>query len=275
MRLTWTPIRETILLSPKRAARIEAKTGPPLLGQKGSKMSNEAIVQLVAVATEKFAEANALAEKVAKSTGSIAKDVKDARENSDDETVAKFRAWYEKAQAQINAKVEEINKYIVDQKIVNADTMTEDEVSKAKDEWKALTKAAKEAWGAAETVAGIVGDTMPEKPETLTFSGKASSASGATGTGGRRLRFARVEVNGQEVKNLSAVSQKIYSDSKVRVSAADLQKALFESAGTDDVAKIGDHTFGWSETDADGNTHKYDVTVYARKDDDATEEDAA
>jgi hypothetical protein len=235
-------------------------------------MSNEAIVQLVAVATEKFTEANTLAEKVAKSTGSIAKDVKEARENSEDETVAKFREWYDKAQAQINKKIEEINAYIVEQKIVNASVMTDDEVAKAKEEWKALTKAAKEAWGAAETVAGIVGAEMPTKPETLTFSGKTSSGGTGSGTGGRRLRFARVEVNGEEVKNLSAVSQKIKSDSGKTVSAADLQRALFESAGTEDVAKIGDHTFGWSETDADGNTHKYDITVYARKhEDDAAE----
>jgi hypothetical protein len=231
-------------------------------------MSNEAIVQLVAVAEENFGKANALAEKVAKSTGSIAKDVKEARENSDDETVVKFREWLEKAQAKINAELEKINAYIVDQKIVNASVMSDEEVAKAKEEWKALTKAAKEAWGAAETVAGIVGAEMPAKPETLTFSGKTSSGSGGSGTGGRRLRFARVEVNGVEVKNLSAVSQKIKSDSGKSVSAADLQAALFQSAGTDDVAKIGDHTFGWSETDEDGNTHKYDITVYARKSED-------
>lgn len=228
---------------------------------------SDAIQQLVANASEKFEQANAIASKVAKSHGSVAKDIKEARENSEDATVVKFREWFDKAQAQINAKVEEINKYIVEQKIVNAETMTDDEVAKAKEEWKALTKSAKEAWGAAETVAGILGEEMPAKPETLTFSGKASSASGSTGTGGRRLRFDRVEVNGVEVKNLSAVSQKIKSDSGKSVSAADLQKALFESAGTEDVAKIGDHTFGWSETDDDGNVHKYDVTVYARKSD--------
>ena len=234
-------------------------------------MSNDAISQLVAVATENFEKANALAEKVSKSTGSIAKDVKEARENSEDETVAKFREWLEKAQQKINAEIEKINAYIVDNKIVNADVMSDEEVAAAKEEWKAYTKAAKEAWGAAETVAGIVNAEMPAKPEVLTFSGKASSASGSTGSGGRRLRFARVEVNGEEVKNLSAVSQKIKSDSGKSVSAADLQAALFQSAGTEDVAKIGDHTFGWSETDADGNTHKYDITVYARKSEDAAE----
>lgn len=235
-------------------------------------MSESAIQQLVAVATEKFTEANAIAEKVAKSHGSVAKDVKEARENSEDPTVVKFREWYDKAQAKINEEIEKVNAYILGEGgLVKGNTMTDDEVDKAKDEHKAIVKSAKEAWSAAESVATILGETMPAKPEVLTFSGKPSSQGAGGATGGRRLRFDRVEVNGAEVKNLSAVSQKIKSDTGKSVSAADLQKALFESAGTEDVAKIGDHTFGWSETDADGNVHKYDVTVYARKSDDAAE----
>jgi uncharacterized phage infection (PIP) family protein YhgE len=236
------------------------------------KMSNDAIAQLVAAATEKFTEANAIAEKVAKSHGSVAKDVKEARENSDDPTVVKFREWFEKAQAKINEEIEKVNAYITGEGgLVKGNTMTDEEVEKAKAEHKELKKSATEAWAAAETVAKILGAEMPEKPEVLTFSGKPSAGGAGTGAGGRRLRFARVEVNGDEVKNLSAVSQKIKSMTGKSVSAADLQKALFESAGTEDVAKIGDHTFGWSETDAEGVNHSFDITVYAKKDEDGTE----
>ena len=229
-------------------------------------MSNDAIAQLVEAATEKFSAANVIAEKVAKSHGSVAKDVKEARENSDDATVVKFREWFEKAQAKINDEIEKINAYIVGEgNLVSGNTMTDAEVEAAKAEHKELKKAAQEAWSAAETVAKILGATMPEKPEVLTFSGKPSASGSGTGaTGGRRLRFAKVEVNGAEVKNLSAVSQKIYSETSKRVSAAELQKALFESAGTEDVARIGDHSFSWSETDAEGVNHSYDISVYAK-----------
>lgn len=233
-------------------------------------MTNDAITQLVAKASEYFEKANAIASKVAKSQGSVAKDIKEARENSDDPTVVEFREWYDLALAKINDETEKINKYIVDNGIVEgAETMSEDEVSKAKDEHKDLKKNGNEAWSAAETVAKLLGEDMPEKPEVLTLTGKASA--GGTGTGGRRLRFARVEVNGEEVKNLSAVALKIKSKSGKDVRAADLQKALFEYVGTDDMSKINDTTFGWSETDSDGNTHSFDITVYPKHDETVTE----
>lgn len=231
-------------------------------------MSNDAIAQLVENATEKWTEANEIAAKVAKSHGSVAKDVKTARETSEDEAVANFREWLDKALAKINAETEKINAYILEKGIVKGQTMTDEEVAKAKDEHKALVKAAKESWSAAETVASILGETMPAKPEVLTFSGKPSSGSAGGGTGGRRLRFSRVEVNGVEVKNLSAVSQKIKSDTGVSVSAADLQKALFETIGTEDISGISDAEFAWSETDKDGNTHAYTVAVFRNTDDD-------
>ena len=232
---------------------------------------SDAIAQLVAAATEKYTAANALAQKVAKSHGSVAKDVKEARDTSEDPELVKDREWLEKAQAAINARIEKMNAYILEKGIVKGETMTDDEVAKAKEEHKTLKAAGNEAWNAAEAVAKILGSEMPAKPEVLTFSGKPSAGkSGGSGTGGRRLRFSRVEVNGVEVKNLSAVSQKIKSDTGKSVSAADLQKALFESAGTDDLVKIGDHTFGWSETSEDGTVHKYDVTVYAAKREDET-----
>lgn len=245
-----------------------------LIGQKGPRiMSNDAIVQLVANATEKWTEANEIAARVAKSNGSVAKDVKTARETSEDETVAKFRDWLEKALAKINSETEKINGYILSNGIVHGNVMTDEEVASAKEEHKALAKAAAESWKAAETVATILGQTMPEKPEVLTFSGKASSGNGGGGTGGRRLRFSRVEVNGTEVKNLSAVSQKIKSDTGKSVTAKDLQQALFETIGTDDISGLSDAEFAVSETDKDGNVHSYTVAVFRDKSDDATESD--
>src|SRR5689334_482083 len=198
-------------------------------------MSVDAVQQLVDAATEKFTEANAIAEKVAKSHGSVAKDVKEARENSDDPTVVKFREMYEKVMSRLNDEIEKINAYITESGIVQGNTMTEEEVSKAKETHRDLKKQGKEIWDAAATLAKYTSTELPAMPELLTFSGKPSSGSGGA-TGGRRLRFSRVEVNGVEVKNLASVCQKIKADSGISVSAADLQKALFESAGTDDLA---------------------------------------
>lgn len=228
---------------------------------------NEAILALVAKATEKFNAANEIAKRVARSQGSLAKDIKEARENSEDEEVVKFRELFDRMMARVNEEVEKINKRIVEKGLVEGvEAMSDEDVAKAKDEHKATKAEGNEAWNAAETVAKILGETMPPKPEVLNLSGKASS--GATGTGGRRLRFAKVEVNGEEVKNLSAVAQKIKSKTGKDVTAGDLQKALFETAGTDDMSKINDTSFTWTETDGDNVNHEFAITVYPKHDSD-------
>lgn len=230
---------------------------------------NEAILALVAKATEAYNAANEIAKRVAKSQGSVAKDIKDARENSDDETVVKFREWLELALAKINEETEKVNKHIVDSGIVaGVETMSDEEVTAAKAEHKTHKDEGNEAWNAAETVAKILGETMPAKPEVLNLSGKASKGGQGTGTGGRRLRFAKVTVNGEEVKNLAAVAQKIKAKTKENVTATDLQKALFETVGTDDMSKINDTTFGWTSTDAEKVTHTFEIVVYPKHDDD-------
>lgn len=229
---------------------------------------NDAILALVAKASEYYTKANEIAKRVAKSQGSVSKDIKEARENSDDPEVVKFRELFDRMMARVNEEVEKINKYIVDNGIVEGvETLTDEEITKAKDEHKDLKKNGNEAWSAAETVAKLLGEVMPAKPEVLTLAGKASGA-GNTGTGGRRLRFNRVEVNGVEVKNLSAVSQHILSKTKVRVSASELQAALFETAGTDDMSKINDTEFLYSVTDEEKVNHSFKITVYPKHDTD-------
>ena len=230
---------------------------------------NEAILALVAKATEAYNAANAIAKRVAASQGSFAKDIKDARENSDDEEVVKFREWLEMALAKINENTDAINKRIVEKGIVKgAETLTDEQVKTLKEEHKTHKDAGNKAWDAAETVATILGETMPAKPEVLNLSGKASKGGSGSGTGGRRLRFAKVTVNGEEVKNLAAVAQKIKGKTKENVTATDLQKALFETTGTDDMSKINDTTFRWTSTDAEKVTHDFEITVYPKHDDD-------
>lgn len=230
---------------------------------------NEAILALVAKASEAYGKANEIAKRVARAQGSVAKDIKDARETSEDETVVKFREWLDLALAKINEETDKVNKHIVDSGIVKGvETMSDDDVTKAKAEHKSHKDEGNEAWGAAETVAKILGETMPAKPEVLNLSGKASKSGAGTGTGGRRLRFAKVTVNGEEVKNLAAVAQKIKAKTKENVTATDLQKALFETVGTDDMSKINDTEFVWTSTDADKVTHRFNVVVFPKHDDD-------
>ena len=223
--------------------------------------SNALLDALVSVVEESTTEANAIAERVGEANVNVAKSVKEARETSEDEQIVAYREWEEKAQAAIEAKRTAINQYILDSEIVKGSTLTEDETNALHEEWKGLAAKAK---GAAKMItqnAEMLNLTVPELPALLTFKGKAKASGSGNATGTRRLRFDRVEVNGETVKSLSNVSQKIKSATGVSVTATELQAALFESAGTDDISKINDHSFQWTET-VDNQTHTFDVTVY-------------
>ena len=238
-------------------------------------MSVNATDALLDIVSENVDKANAIAVEAKNALGNSAKQIKEYREDPEttDETVRKFQ----QDTAKIYAKLEELTVKVNDHiKSVLGTATWSDETTEAKrKEYKEYKSAATEAFKAVANMNKILGLPEPEMPELLTFSG--STAKGGSGTGTRRLRFDRVEVNGEVVKNLSAVAQKIKSASGATVSAKDLQSAVFETAKSDDmdvIASLGDVTFQWTETDKDNVTHTFDVTVFKAADTESTEEDS-
>lgn len=221
-------------------------------------MSQEIVNALAAIVAERVEAANAVAEKISKTTGTVNKDAKDVRETSELPWLVEYRARVEKQQAAMLAEREAIMARIKAE-VLKVESATPEEEEAAKEEYKTLAKAAREAMKAAKETATVLGLTSPEFPALLTLAGKERAAGSGTGT--RRLRFAEVTVNGEKVKNLSAIASKIHSDTGVKVTAGDLQKALFAEAGTEDMSKISDVNFLWSETDKDGKTFSYDITA--------------
>ena len=219
---------------------------------------------LVQILSGKITEANNLATEAQKVLGNSAKTLREARDNSEDAKVVAFREWLDKANAQINKKTEEIDSYIRESLGLSG-AWTEEETKKKREEHKALRAEIKELRGVVEGMVKFTGETLPDMPEVLNFSGTVSTG-GATGV--RRLRLDKVEVNGKTVDNLSAVASLIKRETGKPVATGDLQKVIFEKAGTEDVAKFpNDVSFQWSETDGEGVTHKYDVTVYKFRED--------
>lgn len=214
---------------------------------------------LVTILGQKIDAANALATEAQKILGNSAKTLRDARENSEDPEVVKFREWLDKANAQINERTEKIDKHIRESLGLSG-AWTEEETKAKRAEHKALRDEIKELRSVVDGMVKYTGETLPDMPDVLNFSGTVSTG-GATGV--RRLRLDKVEVNGKTVDNLSAVVALIKRETGKPVATADLQSAIFKEAGTEDVAKFpNDVNIQWSETDGEGVTHKYDVTVY-------------
>lgn len=232
----------------------------------------EALFEIV---NENVDKANAIALEAKNALGNSAKQIKEYREDPEttDTVIAKFQTDHAKILAKLEEITVKVNDYIKTEKLQSVSWT--DEMTEAKrKEHKEYKSTATEAFKAIASMYKVLGQPEPEMPELLTFSG--SSGKSGTGTGTRRLRFDRVEVNGETVKNLSAVAQKIKSASGASVSAKELQKAVFEAAGSDDmdvIASLGDVSFQWTETDKDKVVHTFDVTVYKSADTDTTEPD--
>jgi hypothetical protein len=216
----------------------------------------DALVSIYVAAVE---SANRIAQTVQASKGDSAKSVKEWRETSDDAAAVEYREWYEKAQAAILAKQDAINAKAAE--ALGVKTLSEDDVKALEEQYKPFAAEAKTAKGLLTNMSELLKIDAPEVPDLLRF--KSGKAGGATGnaTGIRRPRFDRVEVNGTTVKNLSEVSALIKKESGVSVSAKELQVALFESAGTDDMDKFSDTEILWSET-VDGTQHNYSITAF-------------
>lgn len=232
----------------------------------------EALLELV---EDNANKANEIATAAKSALGNSAKMVKDFRENSEteDEKIRAFQKSYAAAMAKIEQATVQINDYIRTTYLKTE--AWDEETEKAKRaEHKGYVSAAREAYKAVAKMHELLGLEAPTMPEILTFSGSTAKAGGSTGI--RRLRFDRVEVNGEAVKNLSAVATKIKGKTGEAVTAGDLQKVVFETAKTEDmdeIAALGDVSFNWSSTDKDGVSHEFEIVVYKAPESEGTPED--
>lgn len=239
-------------------------------------MTVNATDALLEIVNDNVDKANAIALEAKSALGNTAKQVKDLREDpeTEDDTIRKFQTDSAKILAKLEEITVKVNDYIKAEKLQSVSWSDEQTEAKRK-EHKAYKSAAMEAYKAVANMNKILSLPEPEMPEILTFSGSTSKS--GTGTGTRRLRFDRVEVNGEVVKNLSAVAQKVKSASGVAVTAKDLQEAVFKAANSEDmdvIASLGDVSFQWTETDKDDVVHTFDVTVYKAADTENEEDES-
>jgi hypothetical protein len=229
-------------------------------------MSADFLAPLVTAATESVEKANAIATEVnGAKEGSQAKSLKEWRENNDHAAAKKYRENVEKAQAAILKWREEVDK-IAAAELKFAAPLSEEEISKKKEEYKEHASSAKKALGLLKDVAETLHVEAPEVPALLNF-GSGKPAGERTGSTGTRTRWSKVEfaLNGGEVteaKRLSDFVADVKKVSGVSISAQDVSKAIFEEAGTTDPDKITDCNILWSETDKEGKEFSWSLTVY-------------
>lgn len=223
---------------------------------------NAVVDGLVTLAVDKAAEANKIAETVSNAKGNLAKSIKDVRDTSEDEEIAAYREWENKVFEEVNRRRE-----VIDAKIaasLGGNAMTDAEIEAQETNHKALARAAKDAWKAAETTAkmfGVTEEALGAAPSLKTLGGRNSSVAGPASAGGKRYRFDDVKVNGASVGSLSKAALEISQKSGVKTTAADLQSAFTESEKTDDVYKLNGTSIAYSAT-KDGKTHSFTVEVF-------------
>lgn len=230
--------------------------------------------------TEQINSANAVADKVinADNTNKL---IHEVRETSDDETIAKFREWFDLANAEILRREQEIDKYIVDQGLVTVETV---DVDKETENYKALSQTIKAMQGALAAIPGGA-DAAKNLPDLKSLPGvrKSSSTGSSGGTGIKRPRLSAITAdygdgpvdiyetkkgeNGQpdtNVANLTTLSKALAAKFKTKVEVKDLQTDLFKAAGTDDLSTLDGKpvTFTVSIPSEDGNS-SHTVTVTA------------
>jgi len=193
--------------------------------------------------------------------GDNAKKIKEVRESHEDPRIVKFREYEEKTLKALSDAREKINGLITSEPekfgVSSAEVWTEEVANEKKKAFGEKRKAFRGALDTLNNLSTIMGVGAVPAPEILNFSGNVAASGSA---GGKRPRFDSVTVNGVEVKTLSGASQKIYSETKVRVSASELLAAFQKDTGVDDVTTLNDASIKWSET-VDGVTHSFDIAV--------------
>jgi hypothetical protein len=217
-------------------------------------------------------QANALVQKINANTTDKGKLVHDIRtdENVTDERVRAFQAWFNKAEAEIERRVSEVDEYIK----ANLLPASEDvDVDALKTQHKALKDSIRAALTFVQTVPGYNADEF-SVPDLANLRG---GTSGGTGTGGKRPRLNRIWVNGDlisktvkdaksgddvDVSNFTLAAAHIGKLAKTKVEVKDLQQAAFSAAGTDDLSTLNGRVFEYTFEAGDGeNRVNVDVKV--------------
>lgn len=225
------------------------------------------LAPLVATYLTHVEAANKIAHEVSAGTeGSQAKSLKEWRETSENPTAVKTRENIAKALAAIAHWKDAADK-VAAEELNFAVPVSDEEKAARKPEYKEHADEAKVSRSLIEQVAKTLSLEVPELPALLNFASGKPAGAARTGTTGSRPRWGLVEVSKDggdtfTVKNLSAVSAEIRKATGVVVSAGELLKVAYEVAGTEDPEKINDVTFGVTETDSDGDTHEWNVTLY-------------
>lgn len=209
----------------------------------GSTVTNEFVDVAVKMLAEKINKANELAgnaERVANSSKRVF-ELRDDPE-TDDPTIKKFQQWFEKANAAILQKQDEIEKYIRENKLQEDGAEPFDEEANA-EAYKVLTKTIK---ATSDTIALLNGGSLPDGlPELKSLAGVRRNSNTSGQSGIKRPRFDAVsyrvagtdeyvkatmpKANGEGVtSNLTAAAMLITKAAGAKVTAAQLQESLTE-----------------------------------------------
>lgn len=228
----------------------------------------EALLNLI---TENTNKANAIADEAKSALGNTARDIKEARETSEDPQIVAFREWAEKHAAAYNDAVAKINEHILKAGIVKGASWDEKTTEQKKAEHKALLANIKQSKNALKVTYDAIGMPLPEFPEVKNFSGSvAKSAGGSTGT--MRPRFDAITLNGEALvgkgasgrPTLSQVSQIVKSKTGETIGAGELLDMLAKEAGVtpDNLTALNDVEVEFTATDKDKVTHTFTLSVF-------------
>ena len=229
---------------------------------------NPVVDGLIALSASEAEKANELASKVSNAKGTYAKNVKEVRDNNeDDEKIVSFREWETAVYAELNKRREAIDAHIATT-YLGGEAISEAETEQAEEGWKAASKKAKAAWKQAHETAALFGIELPsEAPMLKTLAGRATTVAPSAASGTKRFRFDYVTMNGAKFDSLSQAALNISQTTKVKTSAKDLQDALVDTVKTDDVQKMNGESFAYATT-KDGKVTNFEFVVYAAPKDD-------
>jgi hypothetical protein len=235
--------------------------------------------------TTQIEQANALVQKINANTTDKGKLVHDIRtdENSTDEEVKAFQAWFEQAQAAIEARVAKIDEHIK----ANLLPKSEDfDVEAAKAQHKSLKESVKAALTFVSGLPAYDAESF-KVPDLANLRGGTSAG---TGTGGKRPRLNQIWVDGVliskptknakgedvTVSNFTLAAAHIAKAVGTKVEVKDLQAAAFSAAGTDDLSTLGGKVFDYYfEAGTDDKRKNFKISVEPKGEAEAESSDSS
>lgn len=224
---------------------------------------SEILDMVVATLSDATTKANTVADKILAATTDRTKMVHEIRtaENTDDEKIKAYQAWFEAAQAKIEEQTAAIDEYIKTEKL--GDTLDEAALNALREQYKELKTQVTSAVNFAKTVPGFSEETLAKVPDLKSLRGGTSGG----GTGGKRPRVERIsfsasadgpwtEVEKEGKTNFTLLAQRLSKDSGTKVEVKDLQAAAFESAGTDDLSSLDGKVFTFAHSVGEGEKAK-------------------